>query len=99
MMTQQSEEFAIPGSDSDDKDDAEAGVTFFPAAKTWTTEQQNILKAHLEDWKATKSSKTQNLVIQGALKELVTLLGAQSVKEMKLVCATCQQSLIVLMWA
>lgn len=80
------EEFSSPGSDSDDEDEGEAGVTFFPAAKTWSSEQRIILKARLEDWKTAKSSKNQNLVIQGALKELAALPGAQPIEEMKLVC-------------
>lgn len=61
------EDFGTTGSDSDDEDEGNTGMTFFLAAKTWSSEQRKILKAHLEDWKVAKSSKSQNLVIQGAL--------------------------------
>lgn len=74
-----------PGSDPDDEYESAVGATFFVASKTWSSEQRTILQARLDDWKQTKSSKSRNLIIQGALKELGALPGALPIDEMKLV--------------
>jgi hypothetical protein len=63
-------------SSAEDGDESDNGAQFMPAAETWTAEERNVLLLRVDDWKASKSVKSHQLILQGALTDLCSLSNA-----------------------
>lgn len=64
---------------------SDTGAKLWPMAKSWTSEQLNILLHWVEDWKASKNIKSQQLILQGVLTDLCRLPIAPPMDGQKLV--------------
>ena len=74
-----------PTSGAEDGDESDNGAQFLPAPERWSTEQRNVLLLRVDDWKASKNVKSQQLVVQGALTDISSLPDAPPVEGLKLV--------------
>ena len=77
---------STPSSSSSENDDATDGSTLFcPIPERWTPEQRTVLLLRVEDWKASKNAKSQQLILQGAMTDLQCLAVAPEMDGLKLV--------------
>jgi hypothetical protein len=83
-----------PGSSEEDH---EADTEFQPMADTWTMEQLNVLLLRVDDWKASKNVKSQQLVLQGAMTDLSRLPVPPAMDELNVVCRECDLMLLLVM--
>lgn len=81
------EEFGSTPSSSgaEDGDESENPAEFLPMPQSWTAEQRNVLLLRVDDWKASKNVKSQQLIVQGALADLCSLSNAPPVEGLKIV--------------
>ena len=75
----------VSSSSSEDDDPTDSGAVFCLIPASWMPEQRKVLMLRVEDWKASKNSKSQQLVLQGAMTDLQCLSVAPPMDELKLV--------------